>query len=746
MSQRRQALHPRAQQSINPSINQSILQLARLVGIQTSYTDTSGKRQHAAPETLAAILELWGIAAHTPRQIRDALSLCRLNHWQKIIQPVIVAWDGHRPKIELRVPAAHENQLANCALRFESGQGETFTFRLNTLPTLKRSQLNGASYMAKELSFPAISLTPPIKQPATRNTAALPDGYYHLEIEIAGQAATALIISAPTKSYSDPTLQKSWGAFLPMYAAHSRESWGAGNFGDWQKLSEWIASLGGRVVSTLPLLATFLDHPVCEPSPYSPASRLFWNEFYLNISAIPEFSRCKAAQKLVRSGPFQRQLERLRQRSLIDYPEELAARRQVLEKLARSFFEMDSPRQGQLSRFLREHPLVDDYARFRAVCDHTNHPWQQWPQRLRDGNLQSGDYSEVTKNYHLYVQWLAHEQITALTKNCGARGVQFYLDLPLGVHPAGYDHWRARDAFATGATVGAPPDAFFSKGQNWGFAPLHPQRLREQGYRYLRDVLCFQMRHTGMLRLDHVMSLHRLYWIPNGHSAREGAYVSYPAEELYAILSIESHRHKTQLVGENLGTVPHEVNDAMTRHGLRRMYVVQFAQRLNPRAALAKPPLHSVASLNTHDMSTFAAHWRGLDIDDRVKLGLFTKAEARKEHTRRAKLNMALAKFLFRNEAFKKLRRNRDNEAPTKNRERIAIIRACLAWLRASPADLVLINLEDLWQEELPQNTPGTSSERPNWRRKARFTIEQIQNDPELSSILRDSQAWVYTT
>jgi 4-alpha-glucanotransferase len=747
-SQRLQLLHPPAQQSINPSIHQSILQLARVVGIQTSYIDTSGKRQYAAPETLTSILELWGIAAHTQRQICDALSLCGLNHWQRNIEPVIVAWDGRRPKIELRIPAAHENQLANCALRFESGQSKSFTVRLNTLRTFKRSRISGLSFVAKELSLPAISLTHHtscVTRPATRNTATLPHGYHRLEIEIAGQTATALIISAPTKSYSDPTLQKSWGAFLPMYAAHSRESWGAGNFGDWQKLSEWIASLGGRVVSTLPLLATFLDHPVCEPSPYSPASRLFWSEFYLNISAIPELSRCKAAQRLLRSARFQRQLERFRASSLIDYPAEMAARRQVLEKLARSFFEMDSARRVRLSRFLRERPLVEDYARFRAVCDHTNHPWQKWPQRLRDGNLQSGDYSEATKNYHLYIQWRAHEQIAALTKNCRACGVQFYLDLPLGVHPAGYDLWRERDAFAMGTTVGAPPDAFFSKGQNWGFAPLHPQRLREQGYRYLRDVLRFQMRHTGMLRLDHVMSLHRLYWIPRGHSAREGAYVSYPAEELYAILSLESHRHKTLLVGENLGTVPDEVNEAMTRHGLRRMYVVQFAQRPNPRAALAKPPLHSVASLNTHDMPTFAAHWRGLDIDDRVKLGLFTKAEAQKEYVRRANLNLALARYLVRNGW---LPADPDlsfvTSVATKDREPVAaILRACLAWLRASSADLVLINLEDLWQEKLPQNTPGTSRERPNWRRKARFTIGQIQNDAQLSSILRDSQGWV---
>jgi 4-alpha-glucanotransferase len=750
------------------------LRLARHVGIQTSYTDTAGKLQYAAPETLAAILKLWGIPAKSPGQIRDALVEHELNHWQQILEPVIVQWDRRRTgalsltprfsgvhnraqtrnncfnsfRVVLRAPAANENDLAKCTLRLENGQIKSFTARLNNLSTLKRILIfNGGPFVAKELLIPA-----------------LPQGYHHLDIELSGRTATAVIISAPLKSYSDPKLQKSWGAFLPMYAAHSQNSWGAGNFGDWRKLTEWIASLGGQVVSTLPLLAAFLDRPVCEPSPYSPASRLFWNEFYLDIPAVPEFSRCQSAQKLVRSTDFQRKLDHFRSSSLIDYRAEMSPRRQVLEKLARFFFESDSPPRRQFSCFLRERPQAEDYAQFRAVCDRTNLPWQKWPQRLRDGKLQTSDYSQATKNYHLYVQWLAHEQISALTKNCRARDIQFYLDLPLGVHPGGYDLWRERDAFAAGANVGAPPDAFFSKGQDWGFTPLHPRRLREQGYRYLRDVLSFQMRQTGMLRLDHVMSLHRLYWIPQGHSAREGAYVSYPADELYAILSLESHRHKTVLVGENLGTVPQEVNEAMARHGLRQMYVVQFAQRTNPRAALTKPPPRSVASPNTHDMPTFAAHLRGLDIDDRVNLRLFTKAEARKEHVRRAELNLALAKFLQR-KGWLKERSSRGNEArilpPAYDADRNLslvtsaatktdflprrILEACLRWLRASPAELVLVNLEDLWEEENPQNVPGTSTERPNWRRKARLSVEEIRAEDEFLDFLGSLSRAVYT-
>src|SRR4029077_17733755 len=190
-------------------------------------------------------------------------------------------------------------------------------------------------------------------------------------------------------SFTEEPVPKTWGAFLPMYAATSNTSWGAGNFSDWERLSRWIGGQGGTVAGTLPLLAAFLDRPVCEPSPYSPASRLFWNEFYLDICDIPEFSRCQSARKLVRSTHFQRKLDHFRRSSLIDYRAEMSARREVLEKLASFFFKTDSPRRKQFLRFLREHQQVEDYAQFRAVCDQTNHPWHKRPQRLRDGKLQT---------------------------------------------------------------------------------------------------------------------------------------------------------------------------------------------------------------------------------------------------------------------------------------------------------------------------------------------------------------------
>jgi 4-alpha-glucanotransferase len=407
---------------------------------------------------------------------------------------------------------------------------------------------------------------------------------------------------------------------------------------------------------------------------------------------------------------------------MIDYRAQWQARRQVLELLAGSFFSKTSPRRAQFDRFLRERPEARDYAAFRAVGEKLKTSWHYWPQRLREGRLRDGDCDEQARRFHLYVQWLAHGQVDDLVRRSEQNGVKLYLDLPLGVNPDGYDVWRERESFALAANAGAPPDLFFSKGQDWGFAPLHPQRIRETGYRHVLAFLRFQMHHARLLRIDHVMGLHRLYWVPRGFEARQGTYVNYPAGELYAIFNIASHRNRTRLVGENLGTVPAAVNQSMKRHGFREMFVVQFEERPDPQAALSLPPALSVASLNTHDTPTFAGHWRGEDLADRLRLGLLPRAELKRAKEHRERLKAALIRFL-KAQGFLKSRKSGARE----------VLRALLAWLRASESEIVLVNLEDLWLEARPQNVPGTSTERPNWRRKARLTLDRIFQDKQLA-------------
>jgi 4-alpha-glucanotransferase len=504
----------------------------------------------------------------------------------------------------------------------------------------------------------------------------------------------------------------------------SESSWGSGDFADLESFRNFAARSGARAVSTLPLLSAFLDEPF-NPSPYAPVSRIFWNELFLDVNRIPELEHCPAARSLLESSGFQKELQELRGSRYIDYRRAMSLKRAVLKELTQQLLDDTSERRTRFDSFVATHPLAQDYAAFRAKAERERVPWGRWPEANRDGALKPGDYDEPARQYHLYVQWQAHEQMRALGAKTKA-GAGLYLDFPLGVNRDGYDVWREREAFALAASGGAPPDGFFTKGQDWGFPPFHPEGLRRQGYRYYIHCMRHHLQYAEMLRIDHVMGLHRSYWVPAGFAPTEGVYVRYPAEEFYAVLNLESHRHKAEIIGENLGTVPPYVNSAMARHGMRGMHVGQFGVRTEPRDALDRPGRRTVASLNTHDTTTFAGFWRGADIDERVELGLLTEADSSSEHGYRRAQREALVSYLIASNRL-------DGTDVTPE----AVLRAWLAAQADSEADFLLINLEDLWLEPLPQNVPGTWEERPNWRRKALFSLEEISHMPALLNTLK---------
>jgi len=254
---------------------------------------------------------------------------------------------------------------------------------------------------------------------------------------------------------------------------------------------------------------------------------------------------------------------------------------------------------------------------------------------------------------------------------------------------------------------------------------LNPQTIRQQHYQYLIASLRRHLAYARVLRIDHAMSLHRLFWVPEGMSPSEGVYVRYPRDELFALLSLESHRHQSRIIGENLGTVPDVFNEAMKQHNVGDMYVVQYELQPDDQRPLAPVSARAAASINTHDMPPFASFWTGLEIDDRLDLGLLDEPGASEARDQRAAMRGALVALL----------RRLDVLSPA-SLDPEAVLQACLALLAAGPAPIVLVNLEDLWEETLPQNTPGTWDERPNWRRKARYSFEQFRELPNVIHIL----------
>lgn len=696
----------------NKTLTGYLYQLARLYNVQTAYYNVAHHRQQASIEGLLAVIRALGAPVVSLDDTASALRERRQALRQRMLEPVTTAWNGKCPVIKVCVPASMADASWLGHLDMEDNRRKTWQWRAADLPVLESSDIEGRRYLVKGITLPE----------------NLPWGYHKFFLEIQGNTGETLIISAPVKTYlpsADPE-DWIWGTFLPLYALHTQNSWGIGDYSSLEALADWVSYLGGEVVATLPLLPTFLDEPF-EPSPYAPVSRLMWNEFYIDIDRVPELAECPQAQELLPSLPFKSEGKELRDLPLVDYRRLMTLKRRVLEECSHYLITKRSSRFRDFQGFIQANPIVEDYARFRAAIERQHALWPFWEQRLRDGTLREGDYDEGAKNYYIYAQWLARQQVQALSKKSRDKETILYFDLPLGTHPKGYDVWRERRIFGSDMSVGAPPDAVFTRGQDWVFPPLHPEKIREQGYRYIIDYLRHHLQQAGMLRIDHVMGLHRLFWIPKGLDASHGVYVHYRAEELYAILALESHRYRSIIVGEDLGTVPSYVRPEMASHGLHRMYVVHYELACNPRKPLGRIPSNIVASLNTHDMPTFAAFWQGLDIQERLSMGLLDKKGAQVERRTRQACKDALISFL----------RNK-NLLKEDSAEILDILRACLLFLSSSQARTVLVNLEDLWLETRPQNVPGTGDEHPNWRRKARYALEEFCQLPEVRDTLKE--------
>ena len=685
--------------------------LAHSHRVQTRYRDASGQWQQAQPEALLAVLRALGAPLHqgTAAGVGEALRARRNARWERMVEPVVVAWSGSPAGIQLRAAGGGSGWL-DCSLRLENGGASSWRLRWEDLPLTRLAHIEGSRFEVRTLGLPP----------------GLPNGYHRLRLQTAGAAAESLVIAAPPRAWFPDASEErtSWGVFLPLYALRREGGWGAGDLGALQRLVEWTAALGGSAVGTLPLTAAFLDEPF-EPSPYAPASRLFWNELFLDIESIPELAGCPAAQTMVASPAFQAERSRLEREPLVDYAAAMALKRRVLEPLSVAMTAAGGARRTAFDAYRRATPNLEEYAHFRAATEQQKKPWPDWPEPQRQGRLTPGDGAAAARRYHEYVQWLVHEQLVAVASAARDRAVQLYLDLPLGVHYNSYDVWKERESFALDAAGGAPPDALFAGGQDWGFPPLDPERSRASGHRYYAAALQNYMRHAHILRIDHVMGMHRLYWVPHGFSAKEGVYVHYPANELYAIVCLESHRNQCWVIGENLGTVPSYVNDSMRERGLRAMYVGQFALTGNAAEPLAPPAAGCLASMNTHDTPSFAGFSAGRDFEDRIGLGLLDAAGAEAEKAgRRAAIDALIAYF----------RRQGWLSATTSSPEEI--VAACLKYLGRSQAELVLVNLEDLWGETESQNVPGTWRERPNWRRKARLSLEEFSRSPQVVKAL----------
>ncbi len=512
----------------------------------------------------------------------------------------------------------------------------------------------------------------------------LPLGYHTLTVVASGVTATCTVIAAPTQAYRRPGAHRSWGIGIQLAALRSMRSRSVGDLRDFEQLCRWVRERGGDLVTALPLLPTFnTDWP--EPSPYSPVSRLFWSELILDLGEAHRPTDVPATLDVTRADAEVRT-------ALADHSAPASAR---LDK--------------ELSR----------YASFRGAQARLGRNWREWPPAARDGTLEPAQVDADVERFHLVAQTMARRQLRELRERLDHDGVRLGLDLAVGVHADGYDAWSRQTLFARGMSVGAPPDLGFPSGQDWGFNPVLPNASRAEGHQYLAASLAHQMAVAGVLRVDHIMAWTRLYWIPQGLGVHEGTYVSYPADELFAVLTLESQRNRSEVVGENLGTVPREIRVALPRHRIRGMYLAQFQAASDPD--LAPPTANDVALVGTHDTPTFAGWLGGTDVGERLRHGLLIPQSEQNVRKHRARAAKRLA-----------VRLGSTVDEPS------ALLIALLAWLGRSESSLVVAWLEDLWLEERGVNLPGTrSSEHPNWQRPMARLLDDIITDPFVDTCIR---------
>jgi 4-alpha-glucanotransferase len=513
---------------------------------------------------------------------------------------------------------------------------------------------------------------------------ALPAGYHRLAVEFQGRIESCRVIAAPVRAWRRPGAHRSWGVGTHLAALRSARSRSLADLRDLETLCRWVGERGGDLVTVLPLVPTFNTQPP-EPSPYSPVSRLFWSELILDLGEAHRPTPVPTSLDVTQGNAEVRVV-------LAAHP--VPPLSELDEELIR-------------------------YARFRGAQVRLGRNWRDWPEAARVGSLSPDQIDAEEERFHLVAQTLARRQLHDLRLRLDHDGFRLGLDLAVGVHPDGYDPWSRQALFGEGMSVGAPPDQGFPSGQDWGFSPVLPEASRREGHRYLAASIAHQAGLAGVLRVDHIMAWTRLYWIPHGMGVHEGTYVSYPAEELFAILTLESSLNRCEVVGENLGTVPREINEALEGHRIWGMYLAEFQASDGPE--VQPPTAANVALVGTHDTPTFAGWLAANDVAERVRHGLLAEPAAPDVREERARAAQWLAEYL-----------------KSCVDEPYAFLAELLAWLGQSESPLVVPWLEDLWLEDRGVNLPGTrSSERPNWQRPMSRLLDEIFSDPEVDGLLR---------
>jgi 4-alpha-glucanotransferase len=507
-----------------------------------------------------------------------------------------------------------------------------------------------------------------------------------------------------------------WVLAVQLYGVRSRRNWGHGDFSDLADLLEVIAGLGGAGIGLNPLHAQFYDRAACSGSPYAPNSRLFLNPLYIDVEAIEEFDRRYVANLVAN-------LARLRDAELIDYSAVAALKITALRAAHRSFVANGSDdRRQDFDSYRQERGReLESFAAFETLRAQFSGAWWEWPEQWRaptDDALRRLRQSHADEiGFHEFLQWNAERQLERCNNIARQRGLSIglYLDTAVGVDAGGADAWMAQGIVLRGLSVGAPPDQFNPAGQDWSLTAYNPHGLAASRFEPFRQTLRAAMHYAGAVRIDHVLGLMRLFVIPHGLPASQGAYLRLPFAEMLSIVAEESRRWNCIVIGEDLGTVPENFRATLSAWGVWSYLVVLFER--NGDGSFRRPeeyPERAVATLNTHDLPTFAGWMNSHDLGTKRAINVDPGETEDERHHSRATFCAAIA-------------------AATGHHD--ITFEAVAAFLAATPTRLVSVAVEDVLGLEDQVNVPGTVSEHPNWRRRWPVLLEELASDQRLTRI-----------
>ncbi|MFF3270438.1 4-alpha-glucanotransferase [Streptomyces chrestomyceticus] len=723
--------------------------LAGLHGVCTSYEPAPGRVEHVGDDTVVAVLAALGVDASTPHAVRAALEAYDHGAGRSLLPPTVVVRPGRPPKLS-RLPEG-------TALRVETESGQVLDWGPDPggrpedayEPPARDRGRDGAR-TPRRTSARTPDRVPDRAPDDTEGriplgtVGGLPLGIHTLRAHTPdGRSARAHLIVAPDRMPAPPG--RTHGFMVQLYSLLSGRSWGMGDLGDLADLAAWSGrALGCGFVQINPLHAA-VPGPPTDPSPYRPSSRRFPDPVHLRIEDIPELGCLEGAARsrfdalLVRARTLRDAV--LRKGALIDRDAVWELKKEALELLWK--VPLSPGRRAAYCDFLAEQGTsLEDHATWCALAELYGPDWRGWPAGLDDprsartARMRSSLLDRI--DFYSRLAWFTDQQLAAAQRAAEEAGMGIGLvhDLAVGVHPSGSDTWAQQDAFAAGMSVGAPPDAFNSRGQDWGLPPWRPDALAAQGYAPYRGLLRGMLRHAGALRIDHVMGLFRLWWVPEGRPPTEGTYVRYDAEAMLSVLALEAHRAGAAVIGEDLGTVEPVVRTELAGRGVLGTSVLWFERDYTKEPARPLPPgdwrADCLATVTTHDLPSTAARLTGQHAALRHGLGLLD----RPLHEEQAAEAVEVGEWLETLHRLGLLPEGRGNEE--------AAVKALHRYLLRTPARMVGVWLPDAVGDRRPQNLPGTWDEYPNWRLPVTdpagrpLSLEEIAASPRLHALMSE--------